>query len=128
MYGFDMIVHGVRGDTPTDTITSEEELEVYGLDWEALQDDTLRASHAANNPLSEGWTSWIGRTGPPEHLNEVSLESPNIGDQDQLLLATLVHTLPTLDYTSIVTHEQLVNRWVIGLATAVGLFNADFGM
>nr|VWO96179.1 Uncharacterized protein [Ganoderma boninense] len=128
MYGFDMIIHGVRGDTPTDTITSNEELEVYGLDWEALQDDTVRASHAANNPLSEGWTSWLGHTGPPEHLNEVNLESPHIGHQDAVILAALLQTLPFLDYSGIVTHEQLVSRWIIGLATAVGLFNVDFGM
>ncbi|KAI1781796.1 hypothetical protein LXA43DRAFT_907695 [Ganoderma leucocontextum] len=127
MYGFDMLIHGVRGDAPAvDTVASNEELEVYGLDWEALQDDTLRASHASNNPMSEGWSSWLGRTGPPEHLNEVNVESPHIDSQYELLLSALSQTLPTLEYASLVTHEQLVNRWVIGLATAVALFGSDF--
>ncbi|TBU51966.1 hypothetical protein BD310DRAFT_833201 [Dichomitus squalens] len=126
MFGFDMLIHGVRGDAPADIINSDEELEVYGLDWEALQEDDLRTSHATNNPLSEGWSSWLGRTGPPEHLNEVNVESPQIGNQEGFLLLALSHTLPPLRYTGYVTQEQLMNRWVVGLATSTALFRTDF--
>nr|VWO95326.1 Zn(2)-C6 fungal-type domain-containing protein [Ganoderma boninense] len=130
MFGFDMLIHGVRGDMPAavDTVASDEELEVYGLDWEALQDDSLRESHATNNPSSEGWSSWLGRTGPPEHLNEVNVDSPQIGNQDDVLLRALSQTLPVLEYTGHVTHEQLVSRWVIGHSTAVALCGPDFEM
>ncbi|KIY45335.1 hypothetical protein FISHEDRAFT_23285, partial [Fistulina hepatica ATCC 64428] len=37
MYGFDMFVHGFRGDT----FISDEELEVYGVDWDALRDPSI---------------------------------------------------------------------------------------
>ncbi|EPQ50124.1 hypothetical protein GLOTRDRAFT_67157, partial [Gloeophyllum trabeum ATCC 11539] len=34
MFGFDMYVHGVRGDQLPEENLNEEELEVYGVDWE----------------------------------------------------------------------------------------------
>jgi hypothetical protein len=37
MFGFDMLVHGVRGDqVPQHDNLTEEEIEVYGVDWAAL--------------------------------------------------------------------------------------------
>ena len=71
MVGFDMIVHGVRGDQ-----LPEEELEVYGVNWEDLHDDQLLQSLRENNSRDEGWSSWVGQQGPPAHLNEVSVDPP----------------------------------------------------
>lgn len=76
MFGFDMLVHSVRGDQLPDEDLTEEELEVYGVDWEGLQDEQLLHSQRGNNPTSEGWNSWIGHVGPPDHLNEVSVDPP----------------------------------------------------
>ena len=61
-----MLVHGVHGDQlPEDDLT-EEELEVYGVDWEGLGDERLLHSQRANNPTNEGWNSWVGlNTGIP---------------------------------------------------------------
>jgi hypothetical protein len=36
----------------------------------------LLQSREANNPSIEGTGSWLGRNGPPEHLNEVPVEPP----------------------------------------------------
>ncbi|KAJ7670247.1 hypothetical protein B0H17DRAFT_1209474 [Mycena rosella] len=37
MFVFDMLVNGVRGNQlPVDEVLNEEELEVYGIDWEGL--------------------------------------------------------------------------------------------
>ncbi|KAJ7806739.1 hypothetical protein B0H13DRAFT_1743768 [Mycena leptocephala] len=74
MFGFDMLVQGVRGDPVS---MSDAEMEVYGVDWEALHDDALLESRQENNPADEGSTSWIGRVGPPERLNEVNVEPPS---------------------------------------------------
>ncbi|KAF8886368.1 hypothetical protein BD779DRAFT_1611784 [Infundibulicybe gibba] len=72
MFGFDMLVHGVRGDQlPDEPAMSTEELEVYGVDWEGLYDSAVLHAHQANNIQQEGATSWVGRIGPPEHLNEL---------------------------------------------------------
>jgi len=79
MFGFDMLVHGVRGDRLPEGELNEEELEVYGVDWEALHDDQFLRSQRDNNPQTEGWSSWAGRTGPPQDLNEVSVEPPSGG-------------------------------------------------
>jgi hypothetical protein len=78
MFGFDMLVHGIRGDQiPQHENLTEEEIEVYGVDWAALQDDhILRSVRACSS--DEGSTSWIGNTGPPSNLNEVSLNAPTI--------------------------------------------------
>ncbi len=78
MFGFDMLVHGVRGDQlPQNEDLTEEEIEVHGVDWAALQDDHILRS-VRDHSTNEGSTSWIGNTGPPSHLNEVPLEEPII--------------------------------------------------
>ncbi len=83
MYGFDMLVHGIRGTRlplPTtdmdDKNLTPEELEVYGVDWEGLHDDRLLQSQEENND-GEGFTSWVGRQGPPANLNEVRVDPPD---------------------------------------------------
>jgi hypothetical protein len=39
MFGFDMLVHGVREDQLLEEELNEAELEVYRVDWKALQDE-----------------------------------------------------------------------------------------
>lgn len=73
MFGFDMLVYGLRGQNVE---LSNEELELFGVDWEGLRDDRIRSHHRCNNPTNEGDTSWLGRAGPPEELNEVRVEPP----------------------------------------------------
>lgn len=77
LFGFDMMVHGVRGDQLPEEAMADEEVEVYGVDWEGLNDDRLLRSQRENNHIHEGSTSWIGRTGPPQHLNEVPVYPPS---------------------------------------------------
>lgn len=78
MFVFDMYVNGVRGDQlpPKEENYTEEELEVYGIDWQGLRDDSVLDSQRQNNPITEGSSSWIGRTGPPPDLSEVIVEPP----------------------------------------------------
>jgi hypothetical protein len=40
LFGFNMMVHSIHGDWLPEDLT-EEELEVYQLDWEALHDECL---------------------------------------------------------------------------------------
>ncbi|KAJ3507942.1 hypothetical protein NMY22_g16776 [Coprinellus aureogranulatus] len=92
MFGFDMLVHGVRGQQLPplqrpppqyeDHDLPEEELEVYGIDWTAFRDDQLLRSLRGNNSQTEEGTSWIGRTGPPPNLNEVPLDPPDAPGQE----------------------------------------------
>lgn len=82
MFGFDMLVHGVRGDQLPEEDLTEEELEVYGVDWEGLEDEKLLNSQRVNNSLSEESNSWVGQVGLPNHLNEVSANPP-IGSLSQ---------------------------------------------
>ena len=42
MFGFNILVHGLHGDgLPQDENLTDEELEVYGVDWAALRDVTI---------------------------------------------------------------------------------------
>lgn len=70
MYGFDMLVHGERGDD-----LSEAELAVFGVDWEALRGRQI-PTEGAGGAAASG--SWVGRVGPPENLSHVELE-PVVG-------------------------------------------------
>ncbi|KAJ6537538.1 hypothetical protein DFH09DRAFT_930763 [Mycena vulgaris] len=119
MFGFDMLVHGVRGTDPlSEEHMSAEELEVYGVDWEGLHDDDLLESRQENNPPDEGSTSWIGRLGPPERLNEVSLEPPTgpfSADEIAILETTIGHLAGAVDDAAV------ANLWTEGLIVARSL-------
>ena len=76
LFGFDMLVHGVRGDFITEGDLNPEELEVYGVNWEVLENEQILVSRDTNNDRSENWTSWIDQDGQSPHLNEVIVEPP----------------------------------------------------
>ncbi|KAJ3841308.1 hypothetical protein F5878DRAFT_650604 [Lentinula raphanica] len=78
MWGFDMLVHGVRGDPIDQFAMSDEELEVFGVDWEGLRDDDLLRSLRQNYVHEQGSNTWLGRHGPPERLNEVEVLPPSV--------------------------------------------------
>lgn len=111
LFGFDMLVHGVRGTDPV----SHEELEVFGVDWEALRDDNLLESRQDNNPPDEGTSSWIGRVGPPERLNEVSVEPPT-GPFSAAEMEVLETTLGHL--AGAVADAEVTNLWTQALILA----------
>lgn len=125
MFGFDMLVNGVRGDALASLDPMDgEELEVYGVDWEALHDDGLRANHASNNTHTEGWSSWIGQAGPPPpaHLNEVNVEAPELEEEERLsaVLQPLVAAAGRIDTVADV--QSLLNRWATGLAITTAYY------
>ena len=72
-----MIVHGICGDPLLGKEMGNEDIEVYGVDWEGLSDDRLLHSQRENNSTDKGSTSWIGQIGPPQNLNEVSVYPPS---------------------------------------------------
>ena len=72
-----MHVHGLRGDSLDQFAMSDEELEVFGVDWEGLQDETLLRSLRRNYAHEEGSSTWLGRHGPPSNLNEVQVDPPS---------------------------------------------------
>ncbi|KAJ7723154.1 hypothetical protein B0H16DRAFT_1666186 [Mycena metata] len=118
MFVFDMLVNGVRGNQlPAEEGMDEEELEVYGIDWAGLQDDTLLASERSNNFTGEGATSWVGRVGPLPlaDLSSVVVEPPaGVFDdgEDMGLYNAVVHLLGSAD------DEDCVVVWTHALAYA----------
>ncbi|KAG8918181.1 hypothetical protein FRC02_002558 [Tulasnella sp. 418] len=70
MFVFDMLIHGTRGDQ-----LSNQDLEAFGVDWEAMREARFLSSNIVNN-TREGTSSWIGHSGPPPDLSGVVLNSP----------------------------------------------------
>ncbi|KAJ7092053.1 hypothetical protein B0H15DRAFT_777894 [Mycena belliarum] len=124
MFGFDMLVHGVRGSVvpgvqellPEDAAPmSEEDMEVFGVDWEALRDDNILEWREENNPIDEGSTSWLGRRGPPANLNEITVEPPEgpfSAAEMQALEAALLPLAGAVDDAGV------ANLWTEGLSVA----------
>ncbi|KAF7300300.1 hypothetical protein HMN09_00913200 [Mycena chlorophos] len=78
MFVFDMFVSGVRGNIlpPEEENLTQEELELHGIDWDGLRDETLLESQQNNNPTDENDSSWVGQVGPPAELSEVIVDPP----------------------------------------------------
>jgi hypothetical protein len=125
MFGFDMFVHGVRGDQlPVEEAMTEEELEVYGIDWEGLYDDHLLCSQRENNSVAEGWTSWIGHMGPPDHLNEVSVDPPP-GPLSPHQVDSLNHALqPLVERMENPSDGDIIILWTMALTYSRAMNNA----
>lgn len=130
MWGFEMIRLGIRGalnpqlsaPEPLGDSLEDGELEQYGVDWEALEDDEVLASNLRNNPRTEGTSSWLGRRGPPDHMNEVPVFAPQSVIKEENTRLLLAHVEPFMHaYDS----ETLTSRWSAGLAFALRC-NAEF--
>ncbi|KAF6744448.1 hypothetical protein DFP72DRAFT_993358 [Ephemerocybe angulata] len=128
MFGFDMLVHGIRGsqlpNPNNEPLDSVEELEVFGVDWDALRNDQLLQSLRANNSRTEEGTSWVGRTGPPPNLNEVPVNPPDPPphplDRPDDFSLQLTHWIRSMeDEGRQLTIEAL---WTLALATARNVF------
>ncbi|KAL0566652.1 hypothetical protein V5O48_015351 [Marasmius crinis-equi] len=118
MFGFDMLIHGLRGDDPESFAMSEEELEVFGVDWEGLEDDVLLEA-LRKNYETDGATSWIGQRGPPssQDLNEVKVEPPPCLLSD-IQVEYLRNSIPPLQQSS---QEAVVRLWLHALTIARSL-------
>ncbi|KAJ3881370.1 hypothetical protein F5051DRAFT_322009 [Lentinula edodes] len=122
MFVFDSLVNGVRGDDIGQFSMTDEELEVFGVDWEGLQDETLLRtlrSHYAD----EGPGSWLGCRGPPPDLNEVAVNPPS---------ALLTHVqVAFLDqqlqhHIRLPREQEVIQLWIDALAIATTMYPNEF--
>ncbi|KAE9396093.1 hypothetical protein BT96DRAFT_958279 [Gymnopus androsaceus JB14] len=113
MFGFDMLVRGIRGDSVDQFAMTDEELE----------DETLLQALRQNYVHEEGTSTWHGWHGPPPSLNEVQVDPPSTrltADQIQSLDDALQH-IPHSSEQADVTH-----LWVTALAYACTLYPNEF--
>jgi len=115
LFGFDMLVRGVQGDLITEEDLNLEELEVYGVDWEALENEQILTSRDTNNDRSENWTSWISQDGQPPYLNEVIVEPPEgpLSEEEVQLIDNTVS-----QYMDQANSESRFQMWYQALALA----------
>ncbi|KAJ7204244.1 hypothetical protein B0H12DRAFT_1035338 [Mycena haematopus] len=123
MFVFDMFVTGVRGDQlpPEEEGLGEEELEVYGIDWQGLRDDSILQSQARNNDRNEGFSSWLGRTGPPSlnDLSHVDVQPPP-GTLTNIEVDDLCSTFAELIGSA--ADDDIVSLWAGALDYCHGLY------
>lgn len=104
-----MLVQGMRGDLVDQFSMSDEELEVFGVDWEGLQDETLLQALHRNYAQEEGTSTWHGYHGPPPNLNHMQVDLPSgllTADQIQSLNNALQHITQNSEQAGV------VNLWV----------------
>ncbi|KAJ3816144.1 hypothetical protein F5880DRAFT_1494570, partial [Lentinula raphanica] len=123
MWGFDMIVHGIRGDSLDQYSMTDAELEVFGVDWEGLGDETLLQSLRRNYAHEQGSNTWLGQLGPPQQLNEVRVNPPTglMTPEDIQELHVLLTPIPRS-----VTEIDAVTLWRTALVYARILYPSDF--
>ena len=115
LFVFDMLMHGVQGSQLPNEEFTEEELEFYGVDWEGLHDNQLLQAQGQNNPMNKEGSSWVGRSGLPPHLNEVSVEPPTGLLTEHNILA-LDHAVKQL--YQFLDDDSRRNIWAQGLGHA----------
>ncbi|KAJ3860989.1 hypothetical protein EV359DRAFT_48079 [Lentinula novae-zelandiae] len=121
MFGFDMIVNGLRGESLEQVAMTDEELEVFGVDWEGLKDEVILRS-LRKNYCTEGAGSWLGQQGPPAELNQVVVDPPSglftseqIAFMDQQLQG----------YARTPQEVDVVHLWTTALALARSMSSHD---
>ncbi|KAJ3764789.1 hypothetical protein FB446DRAFT_656121 [Lentinula raphanica] len=115
MWGFDMLARGLRGDSLDDFAMSDEELEVFGVDWEALEDRELLRLLRQNYAHEEGFNTWLGRHGPPQHLNQVDVDPPS-GPMSAADIQLMDEELRLFSREAV--KEDIVELWRAGLVFA----------
>ncbi|KAK7439172.1 hypothetical protein VKT23_017662 [Stygiomarasmius scandens] len=113
MFFFDMIALGMRGQ---EISLPEEELEVFGIDWDSYADDDILNSHYDNN--LPGQQSATGGMPSREQLSYVEVEPP-----DQVLTEEQIEQIDTVVSQRIrpgvdLTDDVLFDAWSFGLAQA----------
>ena len=93
----------------------DEEIEIFGVDWEALDDNTVRQNIMANNISNGDGSSWIRRNGPPAQLGGIELDGP-----EQPLTQHQIEQLNNAvsGWVGYVDIESIINLWVQGLSYA----------
>jgi hypothetical protein len=83
LFAIGSLTEGSRGDLYQDLEElNDEDLFEYGVDWEAMGENAVLASHRENNVVERGEANvertWRGRRGPPgpATLSNVEVESP----------------------------------------------------
>ncbi|KAJ3860488.1 hypothetical protein EV359DRAFT_49016 [Lentinula novae-zelandiae] len=122
MFVFDSLVNGIRGDDVRQFAMTDEELEVFGVDWEGLQDEVLLAA-LRRNYIHEGPGSWLGRRGPPPDLNEVIVDPPSI-ILTQQQVASLDQQLN--NHVRLPWEQEVVRLWIDALAIARTMYPHEF--
>ncbi|KAJ3976241.1 hypothetical protein EV361DRAFT_790771 [Lentinula raphanica] len=123
MWGFDMLVHGMRGDSLDQHRMTDEELEVFGVDWDGLQDNLLLDSLRSNYAHEEGTSTWLGRHGPPENLNEVQVDPPSGPLTMEEIQGLDILTGPT---SNVFGEENIVQLWCTAIIYCHNLYPEIF--
>lgn len=93
---------------------------MYGVDWEALNEDRVLQSQQQNNNSEDGFTSWVGREGPPQNLNEVSVDPPESALSEEQTV-TLLHSVGSL--IGMTDDASVTQLWSSALAFAKTMSN-----
>ncbi|KAJ3815578.1 hypothetical protein F5876DRAFT_30466 [Lentinula aff. lateritia] len=123
MFVFDSLVNGIRGEPLDQFAMSDEELEIFGVDWEGLQDEVLLRALRQNYAPNEGSGSWLGSRGPPPDLNTVTVDPPStlLNPEQLAFLDQLVQNHSRLPH-----EPEVVRLWIDALAIVRTMYPNNF--
>lgn len=111
---FSMLAHGITGFHEE---ISNDEVQEYGIDWEAYDDSTIRTHHEAENPDDLlGPNPFLSFQ--PEELSQVVVEEPNCPLSAEQLVALDVHLARFPNNGSMEGRRLL---WIEALSHSIGL-------
>jgi hypothetical protein len=122
MFLFGMIQNGSRGlDILNESIDEDvEDIESYGIDWEAFDDRHIRAHHGNSNPADAADDNPF-LTRRPEKLSDVEVIEPNcpLSPEQRQFLDVELQLLPFIDSRSMELRRLV---WVNALAMCQDMF------
>ncbi|EIN11639.1 hypothetical protein PUNSTDRAFT_62888 [Punctularia strigosozonata HHB-11173 SS5] len=104
MFTFGMVQQGPRGIStilaPEDDDLDADEVQSYGIDWEAMADTEIMQHHLEHNPDQWEDTNPFSSTTTPSQLSEVVCDAPNCPLSAQELATLTQHLHATVDIHS----------------------------
>ncbi|KAJ3898178.1 hypothetical protein F5879DRAFT_812966 [Lentinula edodes] len=122
MFVFDSLVNGICGDPLEQFAMTDEELEVFGVDWEGLQDETLLRT-LRTHYAHEGSGSWLGHRGPPPDLNEVAVSPPStlLAEEEVAFLNQQLR-----HHTRLPREQEVIQLWINALSIVKSMYPDEF--
>ncbi|KZT31855.1 hypothetical protein SISSUDRAFT_994648 [Sistotremastrum suecicum HHB10207 ss-3] len=105
MFLLGMVEHGLRGFEPVDDLAPED-LAVYGVDFEVLDDRVLMQHHFEQQEVPQGF---FAEDAHPDHMADIQFEPPNcpFSPENLQLLAGLLEQTGVLQTT-----DMHARRWL----------------
>lgn len=122
MFVFGMMQNGMRGFGSGEDEEDVDDLQGFGIDWEAFDDDAILAHHLANNPDNATYENPF-QPHHPHHFSHVEIQLPN-NPFTPLQMQTFEAALDQLPHRHCPAMHDRRLLWISALAFGNMIINA----